>query len=121
MESPVAFRNPQEIWETHKSFLLCEVAFYVGAFLTLTHGKNGPKLFSVLNTVRSLFAAVRSGGRHVYLWVAILFHGFVTELISYSMPDIDNFWHAQSMVMFLGRRLPLHILCLCEFSLIMIF
>ena len=36
------------------------------------------------------------------------------ECVSYFVPDIDNFWHAQSMVMLIGQRLPLHIILVCE-------
>ena len=46
--------------------------------------------------------------------MAALLHGLVTESVSYFIPDIDNFWHAQSMVMFMKQRLPLHIILFCE-------
>lgn len=36
-------------------------------------------------------------------------------MVSYFMPDIDNFWHAQSMLMLLGRRLPLHVIFICKY------
>ena len=40
------------------------------------------------------------------------------ESISFAMPDIDNYWHSQTVIVLLGRRLPLHILMLCnEFRL----
>jgi hypothetical protein len=29
--------------------------------------------------------------------------------VSYMMPDIDSFWHAQSSIMLVEKRLPLHI------------
>jgi len=62
-----------------------------------------------------MYAALRSGGRYIYLWFATILHGLVVESASYVIPDIDNFWHAQSMIMLLGRRLPLHIVLLCKF------
>jgi len=58
--------------------------------------------------------ALSSGGRYIYLWLTTVLHGLVVESASYIIPDIDNFWHAQSMIMLLGRRLPLHILLLCK-------
>ena len=63
-----------------------------------------------------LCAALRSGGRYVYLWLTTVVHGLVVECVSYLIPDIDNFWHAQSMIMLFNRRLPLHIVLLCKFS-----
>ena len=64
------------------------------------------------------FSALRLGGRFPYLWLATILHGMTVESISYFLPDIDNFWHAQSMVMLLGQRLPLHIivLCTCQYN-----
>jgi len=60
-----------------------------------------------------MYAACRCGGRYVYLWFTTVAHGLVVESASYVIPDIDNFWHAQSMVMLYSRRLPLHIILLC--------
>nr|CAD7576615.1 unnamed protein product [Timema californicum] len=54
--------------------------------------------------------ALRNGGRLPYLWLAIFLHGIVVELLSYNLNDIDSFWHSQTPIMFVGRRLPLHIL-----------
>lgn len=62
----------------------------------------------------SLLTAQRVGGRFRYLWFATIFHGFVVESISFAMPDIDNYWHSQTVIILLGRRLPLHILMLCN-------
>ncbi|KAK2160483.1 hypothetical protein LSH36_132g01073 [Paralvinella palmiformis] len=87
----VSIRHPKEIWENHPSYLVGEVTFYIFGLLTLKH-------------------ALRLRGRFPYLWLASVLHGLTVESISYFLPDIDNFWHAQSMVMLLGRRLPLHII-----------
>ncbi|XP_077999524.1 uncharacterized protein LOC144452325 [Glandiceps talaboti] len=87
----VAFRDPIDIYKNHPSFLLGELVFYFFAALTFRH-------------------AWRHGGRYIYLWFAIVAHGLTTECISYFVPDIDNFWHAQSMIMLLGKRLPFHII-----------
>ena len=61
-----------------------------------------------------LFAAFSHGGRYKYLWLATFLHGVVVETVSYNVPDIDNFWHAQSCVMLLGKRLPLHVAFICK-------
>ncbi|XP_064603375.1 uncharacterized protein LOC135468849 [Liolophura sinensis] len=87
----VAVRSPHDILEKHGSFLACELVFFTMAGLTLIH-------------------ALRHGGRLKYLWLSTILHGLTVESVSYFVPDIDNFWHAQSMMMFLGRRLPLHII-----------
>ncbi|KAE8737021.1 hypothetical protein FOCC_FOCC017519 [Frankliniella occidentalis] len=64
--------------------------------------------------MRSIFVfsrptAVSTRGRWPYLWVATILHGLVIESLSYFLPDVDNFWHSQTPLIFLGRRLPLHI------------
>lgn len=61
-----------------------------------------------------LFSACIRGGRLPYLWVGIVLHGLVVEGMCYALPDVDNFWHSQTLVIFFGRRLPLHIICLCK-------
>ncbi|XP_046568806.1 uncharacterized protein LOC124277179 [Haliotis rubra] len=87
----IKFRKADVILKKHDSFLYCEIAFYVMAFLTFIH-------------------AMRYGGRFRWLWLASVFHGLTMECVSYFVPDINNYWHAQSSVMLLGQRLPLHIL-----------
>ncbi|RUS74092.1 hypothetical protein EGW08_018155 [Elysia chlorotica] len=89
----VKFRKPEDILKKHATYLYLEVVLYVLSFLTFCH-------------------AMRSGGRFRWLWFATIAHGLTVESLSYFVPDIDNFWHAQSMVMFLGQRLPLHIILL---------
>ena len=66
------------------------------------------------NQTMWLTVAMRSGGRYKWLWLATILHGLTVECVSYFLPDIDNFWHAQSMVMLLGQRLPLHIIFVCK-------
>jgi len=46
------------------------------------------------------------------VWCSTVVHGLMTECMSYWYPDIDNFWHSQSMIMFWGWREPLHIIML---------
>lgn len=87
----VSFRNPKEIWHAHWSYLVIEILFFICGFLTFKH-------------------ACKKGGRNVYLWLAAALHGIVVETLSYLLPD--NFWHAQSTIMFLGFRLPAYIILL---------
>ncbi|BFZ02600.1 hypothetical protein BsWGS_05639 [Bradybaena similaris] len=87
----ITFRHPEDILKKHATFLYCEIIFYIIGFLTFCH-------------------AFRCGGRFPWLWIATICHGLTVESLSYWLPDIDNFWHAQSMVMLFGQRLPLHIL-----------
>ncbi|XP_050548863.1 uncharacterized protein LOC126910377 isoform X2 [Daktulosphaira vitifoliae] len=55
-------------------------------------------------------ATITYKGRRLSLWICITCHGLLIELISYFLPEIDNFWHSQSPIMLFGHRLPLHIL-----------
>ncbi|KAL3876893.1 hypothetical protein ACJMK2_034674 [Sinanodonta woodiana] len=89
----VTFRDPRETYRLHDSFLKCELVFLTGCVLTLIH-------------------ALRSGGRFRWLWLSVVLHGLWVEAISYNLPDVDNFWHAQGTVMFLGQRLPFYVVAL---------
>lgn len=84
-------RDTREFIQNHTSFFLGEIVMTFCGLLTLVH-------------------AYRKGGRFLYLWIGIIVHGLNTECITYWVPDIDNFWHAQSNLMFVGRRLPLYVL-----------
>lgn len=86
----VSFKDPRDIWKEHPTIILYELLFIILALLSLKH-------------------AFCNGGRWPYLWMATLVHGLTTESLSYFVPDVDNFWHAQSSVMLLGKRLPLHL------------
>lgn len=86
----VKVRPPQETFDAQPTYFLSECSFVLIALVTLIH-------------------SLVVGGRWKYLWLATLFHGITTELVSFALPDIDNYWHSQTTVMFLGRRLPLHI------------
>ncbi|XP_060521139.1 uncharacterized protein LOC132698828 [Cylas formicarius] len=77
-------------WNYQPSYLLSQAVFLFGGLATLIH------------------ALVR-GSRFLHLYLAIFIHGFAVESISYVSPDVDNFWHSQTPIIFLGRRLPLHI------------
>lgn len=49
------------------------------------------------------------------MYLSAIIHGVVVESISYVHPDVDNFWHSQTPIIFLGRRLPLYIIVLCKY------
>lgn len=87
----IQFRDPADILKNHATYLYCEVVFYIIGFLTFIH-------------------SISNGGRFKWLWLATIAHAVTVECVSYYMPDVDNFWHAQSMVMLVGQRLPLHII-----------
>ena len=75
----VKFRNPfgeygALTWEP--TFFSNEMEFYILGILTFIH-------------------AYRHGARFMWLWWTTVAHGLTTELISYNLPEIDNFWHAQ--------------------------
>jgi len=73
---------------------------------------NEGKILYILCT----FSALRKGGRWPWLWLATVGHGLVVEAVSYNLPDIDNFWHSQTPIIFLGGRFPLHIIFLCTYT-----
>ena len=92
----VKFRNPvgeYGAWRWEPTFIGNELEFYLLAFLTFMH-------------------AYRHGARYMWLWWTTVAHGLTTELVSYWTPEIDNFWHAQSMFMWFGQREPMHIILL---------
>ncbi|KAJ8949733.1 hypothetical protein NQ318_005054, partial [Aromia moschata] len=73
-------------WKYEPTYILSQCAYLFGGLATLIH------------------ACIR-GGRLPYLWVSIMIHGVVVESLSYLMPDVDNFWHSQTPVMFLGKTI----------------
>ncbi|KAK7869987.1 hypothetical protein R5R35_013754 [Gryllus longicercus] len=89
----IKFNNPVTLWELQPTYILAQISFLVGAFITLCH-------------------ALKNGGRLPYLWIATVLHGLVVEAASYNLEDIDNFWHSQTPVVLMGRRLPIHIIAL---------
>lgn len=88
VRNPFNEENGHFHWEP--TFFSNELEFYLLAILTFTH-------------------AYRHGSRYLWLWFAILWHGYTVELVSYWFETIDNFWHAQSTLMFFGRREPFQI------------
>jgi len=59
--------------------------------------------------------ALHYRGRYLWLWITALLYGLVTESVSFKIPDVNNFWHYQTTVMFLHQRLPIYILCFCKY------
>lgn len=86
----VHIRDPVDVFKAQPTYFLSECAFIIIGFLSLVH-------------------AFIVGGRWKYHWLACYFHGLTTEMVSFWLTDIDNYWHSQTTVMFLGRRLPFHI------------
>lgn len=67
---------------------------------------------------RNMFAAFSKGGRWPYFWLGTILHGLFTDNFwHFALPEYDNFWHSQTPIIFLGARLPLHIILLCKFCL----
>lgn len=90
----ITFNHPKDIWRRQPTYLISEYTFYLGGLLTLIH-------------------ALRMGGRYKYLWLATILHGLFVENICFWFPEyIDNYWHSQTTIVLLGRRLPLHIMFL---------
>ncbi|XP_050312233.1 uncharacterized protein LOC126747554 [Anthonomus grandis grandis] len=93
----VAITDPRIHWQNQPTYLISQASYLLGGFATLIH------------------AFVR-GGRLPWLWLGIMLHGMFVEVICYISPDVDNFWHSQTPIMFFGRRFPLHIILLyCVF------
>lgn len=89
----IQLRSPSDILKHHADFFKMEMCVFMTATLTFIH-------------------ASRVGGRYLFLWIGIVLHGLFVEAVSYWMPDIDSFWHAQGIFTFLGQRLPLYIILL---------
>ncbi|TKR80689.1 hypothetical protein L596_014721 [Steinernema carpocapsae] len=80
-----------QILENHSSFLAGELVFFFLFLMTFIH-------------------ACRKGGRYFYTWIGIFIHALNVENLSYQIPDMDNFWHAQGIITLFGSRAPLYIL-----------
>ena len=62
-----------------------------------------------------MFTAHKAGGRYYHFWWACIIVSLVTECVCYFMPNLNNFWHAQGVLTFVGRRFPLYIVIICEY------
>ncbi|XP_018572213.1 uncharacterized protein LOC108911701 isoform X2 [Anoplophora glabripennis] len=81
-------------WKHEPTYVISQFAYLFGGIATFVHARIWK-------------------GRLPYLWISVVLHGLVVESLSYFLrPHVDNFWHSQTPVMFLGGRLPLHIIFL---------
>lgn len=83
--------NVVEQWAALPSFVLGQVLFISLAVLAFVH-------------------AMRSSRVNQLVWWGALVAGTVNDLIFMALPLVDNFWHAQGLVM-LTPRMPLYIPC----------
>lgn len=84
-------RSPLEQWAALPSFVVGELSFFALAAISGWHAR-------------------RAGREARFVWVAALLAGVASDLTFMALPLVDNFWHAQAMVM-LTPRLPAYILC----------
>ncbi|KAL6042534.1 EXPERA domain-containing protein [Balamuthia mandrillaris] len=91
----LSFRSPAELLKDEPTYLALELVLYTMCAFTFAHAWRQ-----------------RKTSPHLLLaWVSTIGHGFTTELVSYFLPDIDNFWHGHSMISLFRTRFPLHIVC----------
>lgn len=43
----------------------------------------------------------------MYTWLAITILGLNVEILNFWLPDLNNYWHAQSILTLFGMRVPL--------------
>ncbi|CAK1555023.1 unnamed protein product [Leptosia nina] len=90
----VSVNDVGELWANQPTYIISQAIYILAGFLTLIH-------------------AFSKGGRWPYFWLGTLLHGIVTDNFwAIVLPEFDNFWHSQSPIIFLGKRLPLHIILL---------
>jgi hypothetical protein len=89
----ITINDPREIWKAQPTYLISEFAYLTVGFLTFLHSR-------------------RVGGRFKWLWLTCIMHGFFVENMTFWNDEINNFWHSQTTIVLMGRRLPLHILFL---------
>ncbi|XP_043461639.1 uncharacterized protein LOC122498122 [Leptopilina heterotoma] len=89
----VTYNDVHTLWRAQPTYFIVSTLFIVGGLITFYH-------------------ALKSKGRFIQLWIGVICHGLVVEIICYNLPDIDNFWHSPTPIMLLGQRLPLHIIFL---------
>ena len=128
----VKIRDPRDCWKSQPTYLISELTYLTIGLLTFIHCElyltlvNFLLVFNFYQELshsifliccfccRNFLIARRVGGRFKYLWLATIFHGLTVECAAYWLPDIDNFWHSQTTIVLLGRRLPIHIMMLCN-------
>ncbi|XP_066142181.1 uncharacterized protein [Euwallacea fornicatus] len=89
----ISITDPRIHWKYEPTYVIAQIAFLFGGLVTFIH-------------------AILRGGRLPWLWLGIILHGVFLEIMCYIVPDVDNFWHSQTPIVFLGGRLPLHIILL---------
>ncbi|XP_045784425.1 uncharacterized protein LOC123880364 isoform X2 [Maniola jurtina] len=90
----IQMENVAVLWERQPTFIISQAVFIAAGIITLRH-------------------AFQKGGRWPYFWLATVLHGlYADNFWHFVLPEYDNFWHSQTPIMFLGGRLPLHIICL---------
>lgn len=89
----ISVTDPRVHWKYQPTYVISQIVYLLGGLATLIH-------------------AFARGGRLPWLWLGILIHGFTVECLCYISPDVDNFWHSQTFIIFFGRRFPLHIMML---------
>ena len=72
MSNFLSFQSPLLVWQAHPTFLVVEAIVILSGILGLVH-------------------AFKTSKAAVSWWLGSFFHGVVVELVSYAMPDIDNF------------------------------
>nr|AEE62913.1 unknown [Dendroctonus ponderosae] len=87
----VCITDPKVHWKYEPTYIISQTVVVLGGLFTLIH-------------------AIVRGGRLPWLWFGITLHGIFVEILCYIIPDVDNFWHSQTPIIFFGRRLPLHII-----------
>ncbi|CAG4942030.1 unnamed protein product [Colias eurytheme] len=83
-----------QLWANQPTYIISQAVYIFAGILTLLH-------------------AISKGGRWPYFWLATVLHGVFTDNFwAIAVPQFDNFWHSQTPLIFLGGRLPLHIILL---------
>ncbi|XP_050360893.1 uncharacterized protein LOC126780446 isoform X1 [Nymphalis io] len=90
----VTTNDVKQLWAAQPTFLISQAVYILAGVITLIH-------------------AFSKGGRWPYFWLGTVLHGvYADNFWHFVLPEYDNFWHSQTPVIFLGARLPLHIILL---------
>ncbi|XP_046977191.1 uncharacterized protein LOC124543163 [Vanessa cardui] len=90
----VTTNDVKQLWAAQPTYLISQAVYVLAGVITLIH-------------------AFRKGGRWPYFWLGTVLHGiYADNFWHFVLPEYDNFWHSQTPVVFLGARLPLHIILL---------
>ncbi|XP_004929918.1 uncharacterized protein LOC101746861 [Bombyx mori] len=84
----------KQLWAAQPTYIISQAVYVLAGLLTLFH-------------------AFKKGGRWPYFWLGTVLHGiYADNFWHFVLPEYDNFWHSQTPIIFLGARLPLHIILL---------